>query len=161
MEERAQYDSLLAGLDAEDDIQEQKGEDSDNDQEEKNDIVIPIPPQVQLNQLVDAEMTLWDDEPVIRRIIEKEDGTKELSDPLGWWKNNENRFPRLAKLAKRYLAIQATSAPAERLFSVAGLTIANGRAGLLPDNAAMLIFLHENLKKARAWRLSRGLADIA
>lgn len=94
-------------------------------------------------------------------MIDNEDSTKTLSNPLDWWRNNESRFPRLARLANRYLAIQATSAPAERLFSVAGLTIANDRASLLPDNAAMLIFLHENLERARAWRVARGLPDIA
>ena len=35
----------------------------------------------------------------------------------------------------------ATSAPCERLFSHAGLTIANDRASLLPDNAAEIIYL--------------------
>ena len=50
-------------------------------------------------------------------------------------------MPILSLLARRILCIPATSAPSERLFSVAGLTIANDRAGLLPDNAADLIFL--------------------
>jgi len=33
--------------------------------------------------------------------------------PLEWWKNNENAYPILAKLAKKYLTVPATSASSE------------------------------------------------
>ena len=51
------------------------------------------------------------------------------------------KYPILAQLARMYLAIPATSAPSERLFSQAGLTIANDRASLLPETAADIVFL--------------------
>ena len=42
------------------------------------------------------------------------------TNPLEFWKLNEKRFPGLALLAKKYLSVQASSANAERMFSVAG-----------------------------------------
>ena len=42
------------------------------------------------------------------------------SDPLTFWKDNRMRFPKLSKLACKYLALPGSSAPVERLFSVAG-----------------------------------------
>ena len=35
--------------------------------------------------------------------------------PLGFWGSNENNYPILASMAKRFLAIPASSAPVERL----------------------------------------------
>ena len=32
-------------------------------------------------------------------------------DPLAWWKLHDSRFPRISKLARKYLAIPASSAP--------------------------------------------------
>ena len=34
-------------------------------------------------------------------------------DPLGWWKTNSIHYPFLAKIAKKYLSICATSCPSE------------------------------------------------
>lgn len=44
----------------------------------------------------------------------------EGTNPLLFWKENQNRFPNLAVLACKYLAIPASSAPVERIFSVGG-----------------------------------------
>ena len=38
-------------------------------------------------------------------------------DPLAWWKLHDSLFPRVSKLARKYLAIPASSAPSERVFS--------------------------------------------
>ena len=41
---------------------------------------------------------------------------------LHWWKATEAHLPKLAKVARRILAIPASSAPSERIFSAAGVT---------------------------------------
>ncbi|XP_041470438.1 E3 SUMO-protein ligase ZBED1-like [Lytechinus variegatus] len=64
---------------------------------------------------------------------------------VSWWMLNEQRFPFLAKLARKYIAIPATSVPAERLFSTAGNIVTAKRACLLPQNVRYLTFLHDNL----------------
>lgn len=68
------------------------------------------------------------------------------SDPLLWWKGNEAKYPLTAKLARRYLAIPATSVPSERVFSTAGDIVTASRSALTADNVDKLIFLAENMK---------------
>jgi hypothetical protein len=63
------------------------------------------------------------------------------ANPLEGWKINERIFPCLAKRAKCILCVPATSAASERVFSSAGLTIANARARLLPNHATDLVML--------------------
>ena len=74
--------------------------------------------------------------------------TKEETDegPLAWWKYNAVRYPVLSKLAKKYLAIPATSVPSERAFSLGGHIANVKRACLQPASVNMLIFLAENLQ---------------
>ena len=70
-----------------------------------------------------------------------DDQPKSYNNPLVWWENNCNKFPHIAILARQVLCIPATSAPSERVFSAAGLTIANSRARLLPEHADDLVIL--------------------
>ena len=46
--------------------------------------------------------------------------TEMLENPLVYWQINSNTFPLLSNLARKHLAIPATSAPVERLFSIVG-----------------------------------------
>ena len=62
---------------------------------------------------------------------------------LMWWKKHAVRFPYLSRLARRYLAMPATSASVERLFSVAGQVVTAKRARLDPSTVTLLVFLHE------------------
>lgn len=61
-----------------------------------------------------------------------------------WWKDNKERYPVLASLARTYLAAPPSSVPSERLFSTAGAVITDQRSRLLPENAERLIFLKYN-----------------
>jgi hypothetical protein len=60
---------------------------------------------------------------------------------LAWWKVNKQHFPYLAAIARLALAVPATSAPSERVFSVAGLIVNKARNNLQEVNVGMLVFL--------------------
>ena len=59
---------------------------------------------------------------------------------LEWWKANRQSFPHLARVARIVLAVPATSAPSERMWSEAGLVVRAKRAKLDPENVALLVF---------------------
>ena len=61
--------------------------------------------------------------------------------PLAWWRNNQERFPLLSTVARKYMCICATSAPSERVFSVAGNVVTPLRSSLKPHKVNMLVFL--------------------
>ena len=65
-------------------------------------------------------------------------------DVLHWWKMQTDTFPRLSVLARGILAIPATSAPSERVFSIAGLTIQAKRSRLAPAKVNRIVFVHDN-----------------
>ena len=79
----------------------------------------------------------------VRRYIDEEASSES---PLHWWSTSYTRYPYLSNLAKKYLAIPATSVPAERAFSIAGHIVNQKRSCLLPENVNKLVFLTENLK---------------
>jgi len=62
--------------------------------------------------------------------------------PLTEWENTKSVYPKLFKLAMKYLLIPATSVPSERLFSKAGDTISKTRNRLIGSRLSKLLFLH-------------------
>ncbi|XDV29576.1 hypothetical protein PO909_032683 [Leuciscus waleckii] len=66
-------------------------------------------------------------------------------DPLAWWKENQSRFPLLAKVAKKYLCVCATSCASERVFSTMGNIVSPTRSHLKPEMVNMLGFLAKNM----------------
>jgi hypothetical protein len=62
-----------------------------------------------------------------------------------WWHSKKNYYPKLFKLAMSYLIIPATSAPSERVFSIAGYLLNGKRNRLSNEHLNTLIFLHSNL----------------
>lgn len=83
----------------------------------------------------DMELKMYCNDPVLNR----------KEDPLLWWKNNEAKFPNLAKIAKKYLGIPATSVPSERLFSKAGELVSKKRNRLKPKNVDLILFLNQHV----------------
>ncbi len=64
---------------------------------------------------------------------------------LKWWKEHAALFPYLSQpeVDRRYLAMSATSALVERLFSVAGQVVTAKRNRLHPSSVTLLVFLRE------------------
>ena len=62
--------------------------------------------------------------------------------PLQWWRTNALKFPVLAVMACNYLAIPATSAASERVFSTAGNIVTKNRNRLAPSSIEQLISLN-------------------
>jgi hypothetical protein len=120
----------------------ESSESDDDENEEKmdmNDDDIVNDRTAQLDAAIAAEIDAYTKEKKLKRV----DDDDKLTNPLAWWKERRNKYPLLIKLVIRTLCIPATSAPSERLFSQAGLTIAKDRARLLPENAEEIIFLKE------------------
>ena len=63
---------------------------------------------------------------------------------MAWWAKNSTKFPKLAKLARKYLGSALTSVPSERVFSTVEL-ICNRKISLLGMTAEKLCFLNYNL----------------
>ena len=74
-----------------------------------------------------------------------------LANPLRWWKDHAERFPYLAKLARKYQATPASSVYSERLFSEYGNIFEEKRARLLPKTGEKLLFLHHNIKRLHSF----------
>jgi hypothetical protein len=68
--------------------------------------------------------------------------TKEYRNPLIWWKDNSLDFPIMSELARILLCIPATSAPSERIFSLASRVISKVRSSLSPENASQIVFVN-------------------
>lgn len=71
------------------------------------------------------------------------------SDVLGWWKIHEEHLPILAQIARKILAIPASSAKSERVFSTGGLVVSAKRGNLGPKKVEELIVIKQNLSKVK------------
>lgn len=97
----------------------------------------PVPTAaMQLEQVLDAELSSY----LLSPTLDSEEN------PLAWWRLHKVTYPRLSKLARRYLCIPATSSPSERLFSASGNVVTCQRSCLKPSKVDMLVFLCKNLQ---------------
>ena len=62
--------------------------------------------------------------------IGREAGDYEVSDPIQYWHNHREQYPRLSRMALDFLTIQSMSAECERLFSAAGHLLDASRSRL-------------------------------
>lgn len=76
----------------------------------------------------------------------REDTIAKSASPFLWWKENQNKYPMLCQLARKYLTIPATSVPSERIFSSAGDLVRAKRSCLSSKNINMLLFIYNNVK---------------
>ena len=109
----------------------------DHTQGEVNDTEVQVPKPSVLDDLLGVSSTSMDVDP------SSVNGETELNaymrvqqvandtDPLMWWKQHQEEFPRLARMSRQYLAVPAGSASPERLFSSVGLVKSDLRGRLL------------------------------
>ena len=82
--------------------------------------------------------------------------------PLKWWKDFGTRqFPILWKLAEVFLAIPATSAPSERIWSRASQVLTIRRANLDEEITSGIMFVKENKQVLRSyWKeVTKGMEN--
>jgi hypothetical protein len=63
------------------------------------------------------------------------------ADPLKHWRLKSRDYPLLSLVARKWLAVPASSAASERMFSSAGLTVSNKRTLLGSERVSTLVFL--------------------
>lgn len=63
---------------------------------------------------------------------------------LDWWAANELNFPNLSKMAQQFLGVPATSASAERLFSIAGRVFGDLRQSMDDENLESIMWARIN-----------------
>ena len=64
---------------------------------------------------------------------------------LDWWKLHSNTLPELSSLAKKFLAIPASSTRSERVFSSGGNVVRSSRHNLHPEKVEQIILIRENI----------------
>ena len=94
-------------------------------------------------EIADSEIKIWN----IHTVPFPKD-----KNPLDEWSRCAvHLFPWLGVLARRVLAIPATSAAPERLFSTAGNVMTKKRSRLTCDNMEELVYLHEVWPQVWDW----------
>ena len=75
------------------------------------------------------------------------DDQYKVPNPLIFWHHHQEKFPYLAKLARRLNSIPATSTCVERQFSAGGLLTSERRSSLNPDTVENVLFIR-SIQKA-------------
>ena len=70
-------------------------------------------------------------------------------DGIKWWANHVKDYPNLARMARQYLGVPATSATVGRLFSVVGFAFAARPKRASAETLANLAFAKLNLPTSK------------
>ena len=70
-----------------------------------------------------------------------EKALKPDDNPLLWWKVKKEIYPNVAKLARKYLCVQGSSTPAERVMSEMGNVLTKKRLNLTDDLFSKIMYL--------------------
>ena len=70
--------------------------------------------------------------------------SKDEEDILKWWRERRTRYPNLARLARKYLCVPATSTQSERVFSALGWLLNKRRLCLTGAHVNNQMFLKDN-----------------
>ena len=97
----------------------------------------------------DSESDTSGDDDEFQRYVSEEQINYNLS-ANSWWKEHKKIYPTISQLAKRYLAVPATSTASERVFSSAGNIVRPSRNCLGSEMVSALVFLHQNKKLTNA-----------
>jgi hypothetical protein len=73
------------------------------------------------------------------------DADDAFNDPLKWWKESCAKYPYVANIARKYLAIPATSAPSEQVWSRLARILSLRHAHLSDDLVECMMYMKENL----------------
>jgi len=108
-----------------------------------SDVVPPSPPPPQARgSLVAAELSsISTQAPVVHELGPYLSEQPTSSAPLAWWKVNAARFPIIAVLARKYLAVPASTAEDERLFSDAKSQMTDRRNRMSSDLLESLLII--------------------
>ena len=79
--------------------------------------------------------------------------------PLDWWRMSENKLSIIAVIATIYLAVPATWASSEWIFSKGEHIISKKRRWLKPEKAGMLIWLSKLMRQRKGLKLQSNDDD--
>ena len=111
-------------------------DDDDGSTEDDDDIDLPIANLVPGVEELDAYLVL----PQAHHVTKSGEDFSILS----WWKEHSHMFPNLSKMARQYLALPASSAGVERLFSAAGRMNSSFRKSTTEESLEVQLVVYQN-----------------
>jgi hypothetical protein len=132
-------------------LDELLGADTDSDDDDGMDVSADT--AYILQQRIGSEVKLYKSLPKL--------GNTSHDNPLEWWQKHASAYPFLAAVARKWLAVPASSAASERVFSSAGLTVSSKRTSLGTERVATLVFLKAAWPVLERLRLLHGSARPA